>query len=230
VEHRPGGGPDQPTQDDQAPNVWARRFRTPPRSRSAVLTNGCRRARSMSCTKIAEEPSLAQRRRRSAGVSTVETAARAGVRDRSSMGAALMDRECAAPASARVSDPNGGKSRLRHAVMFSGCAKPNDASRNDLLAIRVGRNGVPRLSFAPATCWGECLGFSPGRIERAWPDGRVGGVRHLPPRKVRAPWANCQVTPGRGSRIACCCDGQCHRKRAADVVEQSITGKGEKVG
>ena len=67
-------------------------------------------------------------------------------------------------------------------------------------------------------------------VERAWPDGRVGGVRHLSPRKVRAPWADCQVTPGRSSRTVGCCDGQCHRKHTADVVERSITGKGEKVG
>ncbi len=31
-------------------------------------------------------------------------------------------------------------------------------------------------------------------------------------------------------RHRCCCDGQCHRKDTADVVERSITGKGEMVG
>src|SRR5688572_9746123 len=41
------------------------------------------------------------------------------------------------------------------------------------------------------------------------PDDRVAGSPA--PRKVRAPWTRCQVTPGHAARR----DGQCHREQTA---------------
>src|SRR4051794_36475641 len=58
MEHRPSGGPDQSPQDDQAPDVRACRFRTPPCPRLTVLASNCGRPGSMSCIKIAEEPAI----------------------------------------------------------------------------------------------------------------------------------------------------------------------------
>ena len=92
-----------------------------------------------------------------------------------------------------VRDPNGPESRPRHLGAKCQTRGPNDYRRNRMLQ---------RWPLAA-----NCVTISFERVsEGAWPDGRVGGARHLPPRKVRAPWADCQVTPGPGSTRAVATD------------------------
>src|SRR5262249_50230807 len=57
LEHRTGRRPDQPAQNDQAPNVWPRWFRAPPRPCPTVQRIHCfGRSGSVTCIKSAEEP------------------------------------------------------------------------------------------------------------------------------------------------------------------------------
>src|SRR5215831_13193262 len=62
LEYRPGRGSDKPPQNDQTPNVWPCRFRTPPCPRFALLVSGSPRTGSLTCTKITEEPTSRERR------------------------------------------------------------------------------------------------------------------------------------------------------------------------